>query len=86
MESDAHGIYLKRVCRASLLPNMTEGIARMIVIYVAGGDAWDAWHRDGMVIVGGLFGWLWEGISYDGEVEEGIGPLIDQEFRIYLYY
>lgn len=33
-----------------------------------------------------LFGWLWNGLTINGVTHEGIGELIDEEFRMFLHH
>lgn len=48
-------------------------------------NAGSLWEKDGNLIVD-MFGWLFEGITVDGQHEEGITSLIDDEFEMYRHY
>lgn len=65
---------------------VTEDIAHNIVEQFAGGEAWTFWKDVGSLDIRGLFGWLWDGVSFEGTFEPGIGGLIYEEFEMYLYY
>lgn len=49
-------------------------------------DAWSKWLEIGSLNISGIFAWLFTGISVNGEHEEGIGALIEEEFLMYEYH
>lgn len=86
VEADKHGVYARRQVRFDLEPMLSPDQKKLIVEEIGGPGAWEQWHKDGNLIVPGLFSWLWEGVSVKDEFEEGIGALIDDEFTLYRFH
>jgi len=82
VEADADGMYSKRAQRPTLLQPLSQEQAVRIVDGVGGVGTQGTMGGDGNLMLGGLFGWLWDEVGG----EEGIGELIDEEFAIYLWH
>ena len=57
-----------------------------IVDELAVPESLQKWYRTGNLIVPGMFRWLWEGMTVDGQHKAGVGGMIDEEFDVYLYH
>ena len=65
---------------------VSDELIRAILKETTGMDnAGGLWERDGNLVVY-VFGWLFEDLTVDGEHEEGITSLIDEEFEMYRHH
>ena len=86
IEADRGGVYQHVPKSLHLLAPLQTSQAQKVVEIIAGPGAWEAWERDGNLIVKNLFGWLWDGVDDGDEHESGIGDLIMEEFDMYLHH
>ncbi|MCJ1412158.1 hypothetical protein MMC19_006250 [Ptychographa xylographoides] len=86
LEDDSLGIYAFHPRKITLLAPLTMPIRQLIVAEIAGPGAWGTWGDTGNIIAGGIFKWLWDGETFGGVHEPGIGNLMDEEFDMYLHH
>lgn len=84
-EADDHGVYAQRPVRRSLIMKVPQTRKEAIIDEICVGG-WLVWEETGNIIVRGMFSWIWEGLTVDGEHEPGVGSLIDTEFDLYLFH
>lgn len=68
------------------LSPLTVAVRQMVVADLVGPHAWLEWENTGNLCVEGMFSWLWDGITVDGEREEGIGAEMDLESKAFLHH
>lgn len=85
--SDSLGIYSTTIRTPPRLTAIADIHAAQLVKEISGSaDAWSEWLETGNLVVGGLFAWIFDGISSDTGYEAGIGPQIEEEFLMYEHH
>lgn len=86
-EDDELGIYARLPVTVTLMVPISDRRAAQILDEIGVDGTWDAWVADGNIIIDEMFAWLWEGVEMEeGNVEGGIGELIEEDFQIYLHH
>jgi hypothetical protein len=68
------------------LLNVISQDRKMVIVSEVSKGGWEEWSVGGNNIADGMFTWLWDGITLQGQHEPGIGDLIDQEFDMYMHH